>query len=70
MILQPKDDGKLLFSADFRKVNALSRSDMYLLPGVDDSVDKIRAAAYITKVDLMKGYWQYRLLCGARRGLS
>ena len=59
--LQPKPDGRVRLCGDFRKVNALSKSDTYPLPRVDDSVDRIGAATYITKVDLMKGYWQVPL---------
>lgn len=59
--LQPKPGGKMRFCIDFRKVNALSRTDTYPLPRVDDSIDAIGASKYITKVDLAKGYWQVPL---------
>ena len=59
--LQPKPDGKVRFCVDFRKVNVLSKVDTYPLPRVDDSVDKIGAANNITKVYLVKGYWQIPL---------
>ena len=59
--LQPKPDGRVRLCGDFRKVNTLSKTDTYPLPRVDDSVDRIGAATYITKVDLMKGYWQVPL---------
>ncbi len=59
--LQPKPDGRVRFCVDFRKVNALTKADTYPLPRVDDSVDRIGAATYITKIDLVKGYWQVPL---------
>ena len=59
--LQPKPDGKVHFCVDLRKVNVLSKAGIYPLPRVDDSVDKIGAATYITKVNLVKGYWQVSL---------
>ena len=59
--LQPKPNGKVRFCIDFRKVNSLTRADTYPLPRVDDSVDRIGAATFITKVDLVKGYWQVPL---------
>ena len=68
--LQPKPDGKVRFCIDFRKVNTLSRTDTYPIPRVDDSVDKIGEATYITKIDLVKGYWQVPLTDRAKRVAS
>ena len=68
--LQPKPDGKIRFCIDFRKVNSLSKSDNYPLPRVDDSVDLIGAATFITKIDLVKGYWQVPLTERAKKVAS
>jgi len=68
--LQPKADGKLRLCVDFRKVNALTKTDAYPLPRVDDSVDKIGAATFITKIDLVKGYWQVPITERARQVAS
>ena len=62
--LQPRPDRKIRFCINFRKVNVLSKADIYPLPLVDNSVDKIGAATYITKIDLVKGYWQVRTTLG------
>ena len=59
--LQPKPDGKVRFCIDFRKVNTLTKANTYPLPRVDDSVDRIGGATFISKVDLVKGYWQVPL---------
>ena len=59
--LQPKPDSKVRFCIDFRRVNALTKADTYPVPRVDDSVDRIGAATFITKIDLVKGYWQVPL---------
>ena len=65
--LQPKPDGKIRLCVDFRKVNTLSTTDSFPLPRVDDSVDLVGRAKYITKVDLMKGYWQVPLTERAKK---
>ena len=59
--LQPKPDGKVMFFIDFRKVNTLTKADTYPLPRMNDSVDRIDGATFISKVDLVKGYWQVPL---------
>ncbi|XP_077940982.1 uncharacterized protein LOC144385285 isoform X1 [Gasterosteus aculeatus] len=60
-ILVPKADGSLRFCTDFRKVNSVTVADAFPLPRVDDCVDSLGGANYITKLDLLKGYWQVPL---------
>ncbi|XP_006813839.1 uncharacterized protein LOC100372062 [Saccoglossus kowalevskii] len=43
------------------KVNALTVTDSYPLPRIEDCIDKVGKAKYISKVDLLKGYWQVPL---------
>ena len=59
--LVPKPDGSFRFCVDYRKVNSLSKSDTYPLPRVDACIDAIGSAKFITKLDLMRGYWQIPL---------
>lgn len=54
--LQPKPDDKVRFCIDFRPVIALTKADTYSLLRFDDTVDIIRAATVIKRVDLVKGY--------------
>lgn len=46
---------------DYRKVNSVTMPDSYPLPRLDDCIDTIGAAKYVTKLDLLKGYWQVPL---------
>ena len=58
ILLVPKPDNTVRFVIDYRKVNSVSIPDAFPLPRVDDLIDKIGSAKYITKIDLSKGYWQ------------
>lgn len=58
-LLVPKPDTTYRFCTDYRKVNSLTKPDS--LPRMEDCVDRIGAARYITKLDLLKGYWQVPL---------
>ena len=60
-ILVPKPDGTFRFCTDFRKLNAVTKADSYPLPRVDDCIDHIGKAKYVTTFDLLKGYWQIPL---------
>ena len=60
-ILVPKSDGTYRMCTDYRKVNNLSKTDTFPIPRMDDCIDKIGNSKYITKFDLLKGFWQIPL---------
>ena len=58
VVLVTKKDGKPRFCIDFRKLNAITKRDVYPLPLVDDITDQIGKAIYRSTLDLTKGFWQ------------
>ncbi|KAI3371878.1 hypothetical protein L3Q82_006757 [Scortum barcoo] len=57
-----KSDGTSRFCTDyFRKVNAVTVPDSFPLPCIEDCINSISPAMFITKLDLLKGYWQVPL---------
>lgn len=64
--LVPKPDGTLRFCVDFQKVNVISRFDAYPIPRVDELLDRLGQARYISTLDLTKGYWQIPLTPASR----
>ena len=56
-VLVPKPDGSIRYCTDYRKVNVLSKTDSFPIPRMEDCIDRIGNAKYITKCDLLKGYW-------------
>ncbi|CAC5410429.1 Retrovirus-related Pol polyprotein from transposon 17.6 [Mytilus coruscus] len=65
-LLVPKPDKTFRFVTDFRKVNSVSKSDSYPIPMIDDCIDNIGKAKFVSKFDLLKGYWQVPLKQRAR----
>lgn len=61
IVLVPKKDGSLRFCLDFRKLNSVSKFDPYPMPRVDELVENLGKAKYLTTLDLCKGYWQVPL---------
>ena len=53
-----KKDGTIRLCVDYRKLNSVSRRDAYPMPRIDDLIDDIGGAKFITTLDLAKGYWQ------------
>ena len=66
-LVEMKPDGSPRFITDFRKVNAVTVPDAYPLPRMEDCVDNIGAAKYVSKLDVLKGYWQVPLTDRASR---
>ena len=65
-VLVPKPDNTQRFCTDYRKVNSITKPDSYPLPRMDDCVDQVGSAKFISKFDLLKGYWQVPLSQRAR----
>ena len=61
VILVPKSDGTYRLCVDFRLVNKCTKSDSHPIPRVEDCIDKMGQAQFISKFDLLKGYWQVPL---------
>ncbi|XP_066969216.1 uncharacterized protein [Macrobrachium rosenbergii] len=59
VVLVKKEGGQHRLCFDYRKVNELTKTDSFPLPRVEDCIDRIGSAKFITKLDLLKGYWQY-----------
>ena len=66
-VLVPKADGTFRFCTDFRKLNTVTKTDSYPLPRVEDCIDRVGKAQYVTTFDLLKGYWQIPLTERAKK---
>ncbi|XP_042215540.1 uncharacterized protein K02A2.6-like [Homarus americanus] len=60
-VLVPKPDGSVRMCTDYKKVNLVTRTDAYPLSRIDDIIDSVGQASFVTKLDLLKGYYQIKL---------
>jgi hypothetical protein len=49
------------FAWHIRKVNSVTMSDTYPIPRIEYCIDKVGHAKFVSKFDLLKGYWQVPL---------
>lgn len=61
-----KPDGSLRPCTDYDQVNSLTKPDQYPLPRMEDCIALVGSATFVSKFDLLKGYWQFPLTERAR----
>lgn len=52
---------------DYRKLNAVTKDQVFPIPNIDERIEKVSAARYISTLDLVRGYWQVPLSERAQR---
>ena len=58
VVLVPKVDGSIRFCSDFRIINSVTIPDSFPMARIDELIDKVGHAKFMTKLDLSRGYWQ------------
>ena len=53
-----KKDGTLRLCINYRQLNSVTQDDKYQMPWVEEMVERLGKAKYISKLDLAKGYYQ------------
>ena len=56
-----KRDGATRICVDYRKLNKVTADDVYQMPRVEEILEKVGSAKFITTLDLSKGYYQVPL---------
>lgn len=64
VLMAKKADGGLRFCVDYRKLNALSKRDVYPLPLIDETLAQISKAKIFTKIDIRQAFHRIRLAEG------
>ncbi|XP_068115085.1 zinc finger protein 658B-like [Hyperolius riggenbachi] len=66
VVLVPKKDKTTRFCVDYRRLNDITTTDVYPMPRIDELLDQLASASYLTIMDLSRGYWQIPFVPNAR----
>ena len=61
MVTVWKSDGSARLCVDFRKINGLTRQTPFYMPRVEEVLEGVGQACFISKLDLSKGYYEVQL---------
>ena len=64
-VIVPKANGKYRSCVDYREINAIIKRDAYPMKNMDDILDKLCCARFISKLDLSEAYHQIALSPGS-----
>ena len=61
LVIVTKKDGGIRLCVDYRQLNQVTKFDAYPMPRIEELLDNIGSAEFVTTLDLAKGYWQVPL---------
>ena len=64
VLFVPKKDGTLRACIDYRKLNAITRKNRYLLLRIDELQDRLVGVKWFTAIDIRDAYYRIRIKKG------
>lgn len=57
-----KPDGSLRLCVDFRRINSVTVPDPFPMPHIEDMLNRLGEAKYLSKINLKKGFYQIKVV--------
>ncbi len=61
VVLAKKADGSWRFCVDYRRLNSVTKREIYPIPRIDDTLNSLSGNIYFSALDCASGYWQIKI---------
>lgn len=61
VVLVKKKDSSLCFCINYLCLKVITRKDVFLMPRIDDMLEKLNGKKIFTTLDAKSGYWQVQM---------
>lgn len=61
MSSQKKKNGEMRLCIDFRKLNSMTKKNVYPLPNVEDCLETLAGKNFFSQIDFYSGFWQIKM---------
>jgi len=61
VVMVKKKDGEIRFCVDYRKINAITKTDAHPLPRIEELLEQFKEMKWFSSIDLASGYHQIRM---------
>ena len=61
VVMVRKKNSSHRFCVDYRGLNAVTKTDMFPLPRIDDLLDQLGGAKFFSTLDMASGFWQIQM---------
>lgn len=61
ILMVPKKNGKWRMCVDYRKLNTLIKKNAWPLPYINDILNQLKVANFVSSIDLVSGYHQIEM---------
>ena len=56
-----KPEGGIRFCVNYKRLNAITKKDCYLIPLIEETLAQLEGAKYFTKIDIRQAFYQIRM---------
>ncbi len=61
LLFVKKSEERIRFFVDYRRLNAITKKNRYLIPLIEETLAQLKGAKYSTKIDICQAFYRIRM---------